>query len=138
MLGITFLKKPALAGLMICATAWLTGCGDKAPHSSADTAQIQKGAELFITCTACHRSSGSTDILVGPPLKGIVGRKAGSIEGFKYSKALASANLVWTEENIAKLLRDPAGFVPGMNMALSPIQDEQDIAALVAFLKTLR
>jgi cytochrome c len=75
---------------------------------------------------------------VGPSLAGIFGRKAASMPNYKYSDALSASGVTWNEESLAKLLRDPNGFIPGMNMVLTPLQDEKDIAAIIAHLKQLK
>lgn len=78
--------------------------------------------------------------MVGPVLNGIVGRKAGSIEGFNYSdanKIAGEKGLVWTEQELSKYLADPRAFMPGNKMAFAGLKDEQDRADVIAYLKTL-
>ena len=75
---------------------------------------------------------------VGPLLNGILGRKAGTIEGFTYSdanKAAGAKGLVWTEEVMFKYLENPLTFMPGTKMAFAGLKDEQDRKDLIAYLK---
>lgn len=106
-----------------------------APQAQAGDAAA--GQKVFNKCRACHFSDKETN-RVGPHLVGIVGRKAASVDGFKYSDAMKGAGengLVWTEENIAKYMKDPKDFVPGNRMAFAGLKKDQEIEDLIAFLK---
>lgn len=78
-----------------------------------------KGEADFKKCRSCHAIMNGDEVIVkggkiGPNLFGIVGRAAGSVEGFKYSKdllAAGEAGLVWDEENITEFATDPRGFL---------------------------
>lgn len=95
------------------------------------------GQKVFNKCRACHVADKETN-RVGPHLVGIIGRKAGTADSFKYSDGMKGAGekgLVWTEENFAKYMKDPKDFVPGNRMAFVGLKSEQEIADLIAFLK---
>lgn len=83
--------------------------------ASAQTAgDATKGADVFKKCQACHRVGPDAKNQVGPIQNGIVGRPAGTVEGYSYSplnKAAGEAGLVWTEENIFNYLPDPNAFL---------------------------
>lgn len=71
------------------------------------------GEKLFKRCVACHTLEAGKN-KVGPSLHGIIGRTAGTAEGYKYSDintAASEAGLVWTEENIVTYLEDPQAFL---------------------------
>ena len=71
------------------------------------------GQKIFKKCSACH-SLDPTKKKIGPTLKGVIGRKAGSIEGYKYSSSYPAARdkgLVWTEEEIIKYLVNPKKYL---------------------------
>lgn len=96
------------------------------------------GEKVFKKCMACHTTEAGKN-KVGPSLHGIVGRPAGSVEGFKYSKASASAaeeGLVWTEEKLAEYLPNPRAFMPGTKMAFAGLKKDTEVADLIAYLKT--
>lgn len=98
------------------------------------------GEEVFKKCRACHKTDKGAN-LVGPSLNGIVGRKAGTVEGFKYSPAnldAGSKGLVWTEEVLNKYLENPLKFVPGTTMAFAGLKDEQDRLDVIAYLKKFK
>lgn len=84
------------------------------------TGDAAKGEQQFKKCKSCHMVvSPEGDVLfkggkVGPNLYGVIGRAAGSVEGFKYGKDLAAAGeggLIWDEENIVAYMADPKKFL---------------------------
>jgi cytochrome c len=97
-----------------------------------------KGEAIFKRCLACHRIETPTN-LVGPHLQKIVGRPAASIEGYSYSPAMLAKGkegLVWTEDNLAAYLTDPKAVVPGGKMAFPGIKKPDELADIIAYLKT--
>jgi cytochrome c len=107
-----------------------------APALAADAA---KGKQLFDTCAKCHPiTAEGDDTLVGPTLKGIVGRKAASIEDFRYSSAMRASGITWTEENLKEYITDPQAKVKGNRMALKSTFEPAEVDDIVAYLKTLK
>ncbi|MBN9262574.1 MAG: cytochrome c family protein [Hyphomicrobium sp.] len=99
---------------------------------------VENGADIFKRCRACHDVGDNAKNKVGPILNGIVGRKAGTIEGFKYSDANLKAGAdgwVWTEEKMMEYLLNPRAAMPGNKMAFAGLKDEQDRKDLIAYLK---
>ena len=72
---------------------------------------------------------------IGPNLHGIIGRAAGTAEGFNYSEAMKSSGLTWDEATIEKYLRDPKGFVPKNKMAFAGLKKDSDLANVLAYIK---
>ena len=98
----------------------------------------EKGAIVFKKCMVCHTIEGTAKKL-GPSLKGIVGRKAASVEGYKYSDAMlakAAEGVIWDEATLAAYLPDPKGYVPGTKMIFPGLKKPEDVANVIAFLKT--
>ncbi len=110
--------------------------------ASAVSAQdAENGADLFRLCRACHDVGPTAKNKVGPILNGIVGRKAGTIEGFNYSAANKKAGeegWVWTEEKMSEYLLNPRAAMPGNKMAFAGMKDELDRKDLIAYLKTFK
>jgi cytochrome c len=107
----------------------------RAPAQEGNAAD---GAEVYKKCRACHDVGPTAKNKVGPLLNGIIGRQAGTIEGFNYSEANKQAGakgLVWTEEVLFKYLEAPLSFMPGTKMAFAGLKDEQDRKDLIAYLK---
>lgn len=95
------------------------------------------GEKVFAKCKACHVVEGDTN-KIGPSLKGVVGRTAGTHEGFRYSKAMAEAGekgLVWNDETLAEYLRDPKAYIKGNKMAFVGLKKDEDLANVIAYLK---
>ncbi|WP_051585576.1 c-type cytochrome [Limimaricola hongkongensis] len=93
---------------------------------------------MFKKCAACHQVGENATNRSGPKLNGIVGRTAGTVEGFRYSGAMeeAGANgLVWDHESLAGFLADPRGYMKGTKMSFAGLRSEEDIAAITAFLE---
>ena len=53
------------------------------------------------------------DNRLGPSLYGVVGRKAGSLEGFAYSESLKDSGVTWDEPTLDKWIANPGAVIPG-------------------------
>ena len=85
-------------------------------------------------CRTCH-SMDKGDNRLGPTLHNIVGRKAGSVEGFAFSPSMKNANITWSSESLDKFIADPEAVVPGNQMQpYGGMKDDKERAALVKFL----
>jgi cytochrome c len=97
----------------------------------------QDGTKIFKKCSACHSLDAPVN-KVGPHLVGIIGRKAGSLEDYKYSAAMkdaGEAGLVWNEAMLSDYLLAPKARVPGTKMAFSGLKSKEDIATLIEYLR---
>ena len=113
--------------------AGLSGCA--LLSSTAIAQDAENGAEVFKACRSCHQVGETAKNGLGPILNGLLGRKAGSIEGFTYSDANKSSGLTWDEANFAAYIANPRAAMPGNKMAYVGLKDEGDIKDLIAFLK---
>jgi cytochrome c len=86
-------------------------------------------------CFPCHDIGEAAKVKLGPPLNGIDGRKAGTIEGFNYSQANKSSGITWNDESFAKYIRAPMQEMKGTRMAFVGIKNDKEITDLWAFLK---
>ena len=102
---------------------------------SASAQDVAAGEKSYAKCRACHQVGETAKNGVGPKLNGLVGRVAGSVEGYNYSAANKTSGVTWTEETFAKYIVDPRGAMPGNKMAFAGIKNETEIANLTAFLK---
>ena len=107
-----------------------------ATASGAQAGSVEDGTEVFKKCRACHQVGEKARNMVGPKLNGLFGRKAGSVEGFNYSEANKSSGVIWDEKAFAGYIRNPRAAMPGNKMAFAGIEDERDIADLIAYIKT--
>ena len=96
-------------------------------------ADVEKGKAVFEQCAACHSLDGSGDY-DGPTLKGVIGRKAGSLEDYRYSAAMKRSDVVWDAGALDKYVTDPQAFIPGNRMAFAGISDKTQRDDLIAYL----
>lgn len=97
---------------LVCA-ALLIGLGSHV-GAAQPVGDATKGEAVFKKCMVCHRVGPDAKNMVGPQLNGIVGRTAGTVEGYNYSainKAAGEAGLTWTEDQILAYLPDPNAFL---------------------------
>ena len=126
---VRFWRRALVVGVTLCAVSPI-------PPASAQNAA--NGEDIFKKCRACHDAGPDAKNKVGPALRGVFGRKAGTFEGFAYSDAMRAAGakgLEWTDANVEKYLEDPRGFIPGNKMAFLGLKDEIDRKDIIAYLK---
>jgi cytochrome c2 len=100
-----------------------------------------EGEKVFKKCKACHAVGDGAKNKVGPELNGIVGRTAGSAEGFKYSDAMLAKQaegLVWTEETLDAYLTKPKDYIPGTKMSFAGLKKEEDREHVIEYLESFK
>ncbi|WP_425403699.1 c-type cytochrome [Hwanghaeella sp.] len=103
-----------------------------APSGFANEAEdLKRGAALYTRCQGCHSLERNR---VGPLHCDILGRKAGSIDDFPYSKSMRESGIIWTEETLDRFLEAPLDFLPGTTMGYAGIKNVNDRRALILFL----
>lgn len=98
---------------------------------------VAEGENVFRRCAACHAVGEGATHRVGPHLNEVVGRQAGSLEDYNYSQAMRTAGeegLVWDEESLEEFLTNPGAMIPGTKMVFPGLRNEEQIAAVIAFL----
>jgi cytochrome c len=101
-------------------------------------ATAEAGQEVFKLCTNCHTPEKGGPAKQGPNLYGILGRDIGKNADFtKYSRPLQEKGGKWDWPSLANYIYDPKGFIPGNQMAFVGVKDEQDLAALLMYLRSL-
>ena len=107
-----------------------------AAHADGNPAE---GKKVFRKCAACHTVQAGKN-RVGPSLHDVVGRKAGSVDGFKYSNAMqefGAGGGVWVAKALDAYLADPRGFVKGNRMAFPGLKKEDEREDVIAYLKSV-
>ena len=123
------MRKNLVICQMVLALSLILGA---APAVANDVAS---GEKVFKRCKACHYADKEKN-KTGPHLVNVIDRKAGSIEGYKYSKAMAASGLVWDETTLTAYLKAPKKFLKGTKMAFAGLKKDADIKNLIAYLKT--
>jgi cytochrome c len=103
--------------------------------NAASAADAAHGKQVFESCAACHTDRADA---IGPDLKGVLGRKAAALEGYRYSGPMRRAHFVWDEANLKQYITDPQAKVPGNRMPFSGLHDQRDVDDVVAYLETLK
>jgi cytochrome c len=121
------MRNAVLAATALVAVSW-------ASHASvAQEADAASGERLFRQrCGACHQIA-TTRNGVGPHLQGVVGRAAGSVEGFNYSPALRNSGITWTADTLGTYLTNPTAMVRGTKM-VQRFNNADDRTAIIQFL----
>lgn len=104
-----------------------------------DPELVAQGEKVFRKCKACHQVGEKAKNRVGPHLNGIVGRAAGSVDGFRYSTPLlerAEQGLVWTPEELTAFLASPKKYLKGTKMSFNGLRKDADLEAINAYLST--
>ena len=96
----------------------------------------EHGKTIFKACATCHATDHANR--VGPGLEEIIGRKAGTVPGFRYSDAMKKSHLVWDAKTLDAYLESPQKVVPGNRMPYAGLKNPTDRTDLVAYLATLK
>jgi cytochrome c len=130
--------------MVLSAPLWLTGSpGGAQPVAPAAPREwrtpppgsVERGLAIYTAqCTACHAVDSNK---IGPAHRGVMGRRVGSLAGYKYSGELASSRLRWTPQTLNAWLEDPEGLVAGQRMGFE-LPDAQERADVIAYLATLK
>jgi len=94
----------------------------------------KEGAAIFKKCAACHSIAKGGGNKIGPALWGVLGRKAGSIQDYKYSRAMVAYGKPWTFEEMNGFLIKPKDWVKGTKMSFAGLKNEKDRAAVILFM----
>jgi cytochrome c len=126
-----------LAGLLLALGSF--GCSDPdepifAWLDEAGEERFRRGRQVATPCWTCHDFAEDVK-KVGPPLRGVFGRRAGWAPNYKPSQAMLDSQVVWNRQTLSAFLRDPAGFVPGNTMVSPGVRDPQALADLLFYMR---
>ena len=111
----------------------------RAELSEAGKEAMTKAGKIMFEhrCRSCHADDPSKQSY-GPSLVGVVGRKAGAVEGFAYSDALKASDIVWTEAALKAWMADNKALMPGTRMRHVGITDVDEQDFIMAYLRSLK
>ncbi len=93
------------------------------------------GERIANQCVACHNFEKGGANMVGPALWGVLGREIAALDGFNYSRALASKDGVWDYESMYKFLENPREWAPGTLMGYAGLRRQRDRVNLLAWMQ---
>ena len=99
---------------------------------------VKKGEKIAKQCSACHDFSVNLKVKIGPPLWGVVGRKAAAISDYKYSDALVNFKNDWNRETLFYFLENPKDYVKGTKMIYKGLKKNSDRVNLISYLESLK
>ena len=97
---------------------------------------VAHGEKVFKKCSACHMIAADGKNMIGPNLWGVIGRKAGAIDDYKYSKAMLAYAKEWTFEEMNSYLIKPQAYVKGTKMAFAGLRKEKDRASVILYMNS--
>lgn len=119
--------RPGALGVAMVATVFVI-----AGATAAAAANAEHGKAVFQQCAACHTDKPGA---IGPSLRGVFGRKSGTVDGFRYSDAMMRANLTWDETDLHDYISNPQAKVKGNRMPFGGVTNAGDLDDLIAYLK---
>ena len=93
-----------------------------------------EGAKVFKKCAACHSIAEGGANKIGPSLWGVLGRPAGSVPDYKYSKAMAAHGKNWSFEEMNGFLTKPKDWIKGTKMSFTGLKKAKDRAAVILYM----
>ena len=95
---------------------------------------VAEGAKIFKKCAACHSITEGGSNKIGPALWGVLGRPAGSIPDYKYSKAMVARGKNWSFEEMNGFLIKPKDWIKGTKMSFAGLKKAEDRAAVILYM----
>ena len=97
---------------------------------------LAHGEKVFKKCSACHMIASDGKNMIGPNLWSVIGRKAGAVADYKYSKAMIAYGKEWSFEEMNSYLIKPQAYIRGTKMAFAGLRKEKDRASVILFMNS--
>ena len=142
--AIYYVEKPEKSAYQVDGLVTVTSSeSDKTISGSLDSENVMalfattsaaEGAKIFKKCAACHSIAKDGTNKIGPALWGVLGREAGSISDYKYSKAMAAHGKSWSFEEMDGFLIKPKVWIKGTKMSFVGLKNAKERAAVILFM----
>ena len=138
---IFYVEKPEKSAYQVATVT--TAASTASAETSSGTGDIMaifastsaaEGAKVFKQCLACHSIAEGGKNKIGPALWGVLGRQAGSLPDYKYSKAMAAYGKKWSFEEMNGFLLKPKDWIKGTKMSYAGLKKEKDRAAVILYM----
>ena len=139
--SIYYVEKPEKSAYQVASVT--TVASTTSTETSSDTGNIMalfastsaaEGAKVFKKCAACHSIAEGGKNKIGPALWGVLGRQAGSLPDYKYSKAMAAYGKKWSFEEMNGFLIKPKDWIKGTKMSYAGLKNEKERAAVILYM----
>ena len=140
---VYYVDKPEKSAYQVETVVVDAGTTEEKDSSSLETGSIvalfastsaAEGEKVFKKCAACHSISQGGANKIGPALWGVIGRKAGAVPDYKYSKAMISHAKPWSFEEMNGFLIKPKDWVKGTKMSFAGLKNDKDRAAVILYM----
>ena len=140
---IFYVEKPEKSAYQVASTSTTTTTETNSASSSFESgdimallasASVADGEKAFKKCAACHTISKGGSNKIGPALWGVLGRQAGSISDYKYSKAMTAYGKSWSFEEMNGFLTKPKEWIKGTKMSFAGLKKETERAAVILYM----
>ena len=136
-------EKPEKSAYQITVASQTEESGDSASSDKSGdimallaSANASEGEKVFKKCASCHSISKGGKNKIGPALWGVIGRQAGIVTDYKYSKSLIAYGKKWSFEEMNGFLIKPKEWIPGTKMAFAGLKNEKDRASLILYMNS--
>ena len=140
---IFYVEKPEKSAYQVASVSTTTTTETTSASSSSGSGEIMAllasasvadGEKAFKKCAACHTISKGGRNKIGPALWGVLGRQAGSISDYKYSKAMTAYGKSWSFEEMNGFLTKPKEWIKGTKMSFAGLKKETERAAVILYM----
>ena len=140
---IFYVEKPEKSAYQVASVSTTTTTETTSASSSSGSGEIMAllasasvadGEKVFKKCAACHSIAKGGDNKIGPALWGVLGRQAGSVSDYKYSKAMAAHGKTWSFEEINSFLIKPKDWIKGTKMSFVGLKSKNDRVAVILYM----
>ena len=138
---IFYVEKPEKSAYQVASVTTIASTASA--DTSSETGNIMaifastsaaEGAKVFKKCAACHSIAEGGKNKIGPALWGVLGRQAGSLPDYKYSKAMAAHGKKWSFEEMNGFLIKPKEWIKGTKMSYAGLKSEKERAAVILYM----
>ena len=138
---IFYVEKPENSVYQVASTTSVSNTTSAESNSNSEnimaifaSTSATDGQKVFKKCAACHSITKGGANKIGPALWGVIGRQAGNISDYKYSKAMAAHGKIWSFEEMNGFLIKPKDWIKGTKMSFAGLKNEKDRAAVILFM----
>ena len=140
---IFYVEKPEKSAYQVASVSTATTTETTSASSSIESgkiitllasASVADGKKVFKKCAACHSIAKDGGNKIGPSLWGVLGRQAGSVSDYKYSKAIAAHGKTWTFEEMNSFLIKPRDWIKGTKMSFAGLKSKNDRVAVILYM----